>query len=72
MKRASEILAKALREQGYDGLCGDDCGCFLDDLMCCGACDDCVAGYSATCAKCKKEFMVETKDGGFVCEDCEE
>ena len=43
-----QILAEALRAQGYDGLCNSDmeCGCVLDDLA---PCDGdpwlCVPGY---------------------------
>jgi hypothetical protein len=33
---AREILKQWLESNGYDGLCGHDCGCFNDDLVCCG------------------------------------
>jgi hypothetical protein len=31
-----EIIVEYLRQHGYDGLCGDSCGCGLDDLAPCG------------------------------------
>ena len=35
-----------LTRHGYDGLCGYECGCALDDLMPCGEPDnDCKPGY---------------------------
>ncbi|MBE3109349.1 MAG: hypothetical protein IMZ46_02375 [Acidobacteria bacterium] len=30
-----EIVEKYLRENGYEGLAGEDCGCTLDDLFPC-------------------------------------
>ncbi len=35
---------------GYDGLCTDECGCELDDLMPCDGpnCADCVPGHTKT------------------------
>lgn len=42
----SNIVSKYLLDNGYDGLCNDGCGCFLDDFMPCGNChNDCVPGY---------------------------
>jgi hypothetical protein len=32
---AKEIIEKHLKENGFDGLCGDECGCALGDLMPC-------------------------------------
>jgi hypothetical protein len=43
---AKEIIIDWLKAHGYDGLCSDECGCRLDDLMpgeC--SCPDCVPGY---------------------------
>ena len=41
-----EIIEHYLKEHGYDGLVGDECGCFGDDIC---PCDDntmdCVPGY---------------------------
>ena len=50
-----EIVKKWLAENGYDGLCNEDCGCGIDDLVPCGEMGNgCVAafktrdGYSPT------------------------
>lgn len=42
-----EIITAYLKENGYDGLCRDDCGCSLSDLVPCnGECwEDCEPGY---------------------------
>ena len=41
-----KIVAKYLMENGFEGLCADECGCLLDDLI---PCDDymghCEPGY---------------------------
>ena len=43
---AAEITKKYLKDNDYDGLCCEHCGCLLDDLI---PCDeffgDCVPGY---------------------------
>ena len=31
-----EIVKEYLEKNGYDGLCGENCGCGLDDFMPCG------------------------------------
>jgi len=46
-----EIVSEWLKENGYDGLCGDECGCILGDLMCCDS-DmslNCQPAYSRKC-----------------------
>jgi hypothetical protein len=43
-----DMVVKYLKENGYDGLCGEECGCVLKDgLFPCMTCEplDCVAGY---------------------------
>ena len=41
-----EIIKQFLIENGFDGLCGYECGCALDDLMPCESpYGDCEAGY---------------------------
>ena len=41
-----EMVIAALKAGGYDGLCADECGCRLDDLMPCDSpCDKCEPGY---------------------------
>jgi len=47
-----DIIKAYLKEHGYDGLCTDECGCRLDDLIPCESGDfnnplDCVPGYRA-------------------------
>lgn len=45
MKNCKEIIIEKLKELGADGLCGEDCGCGLDDLFPCDNCQtalDCV------------------------------
>jgi hypothetical protein len=45
-----EILTEYLKSNGFDGLCGFDCGCPLDDLIpCSDASDLCVPGYKTPC-----------------------
>ena len=44
-----KIVENYLRENGYEGLYSEECGCYLDDLMPCGeCCDNCEAGYKVT------------------------
>jgi hypothetical protein len=46
-----DIMTEWLRDHGYDGLCGEGCGCTLDNLMICD-CEDalrCVPGYKILC-----------------------
>ncbi len=35
MITVTEIVIKYLRENGFDGLCGDECGCGIEDLAPC-------------------------------------
>ena len=50
-----EIVAEYLRANGYGGLCMEDCGCTLDDLVQCGEIGiDCQAGIEVTGAEAKK------------------
>jgi hypothetical protein len=46
-----EIIEKYLRDNGYDGLCGEDCGCGLDDFTPCmePIPSECVPGYRVMC-----------------------
>lgn len=46
-----EIIKKYLEDNGFDGLCTDDCGCGIDDLFpCCeDMCADCVPAYKCKC-----------------------
>ncbi len=41
------VLSRWLKEGGYDGLCGGECGCHLADLLVCdGSPAGCVPAYS--------------------------
>ena len=44
-----QIVTEWLVANGYDGLVGEECGCFVGDLMPCGldssGCPRCVAGH---------------------------
>ena len=45
-----EIAKKWLESNGYDGLCCDDCGCEISDLMPCDSPNEqCEAGYKVPC-----------------------
>ena len=45
-----EIVEKYLKDNGYDGIAGEECGCVIGDLMPCGEFGyDCVPGYIAPC-----------------------
>jgi hypothetical protein len=45
-----EIVTNYLTKNGYDGLCNEECGCFLkDELFVCGEVyPDCLAGHEGT------------------------
>lgn len=46
MPNVKEICKDWLQTHGYDGLCNDECGCRIDDLMACSdMCESCEAGY---------------------------
>ncbi len=45
-----EIVEKYLRDNGHDGLAGEECGCQIDDLFPCGEFGlDCVPGKLGKC-----------------------
>jgi hypothetical protein len=50
-----EIVIKYLKDNGYDGLYSDDCGCMIDDLIPCsgyGSMDMCELGVKKDCHEC--------------------
>lgn len=53
-----EIVVEWLKVNGYDGLAGEECGCAIDDLFCCGCSgEDCVPGHK----KFQKDFTEEER-----------
>ena len=46
-----EIVKEYLETNGFDGLCGDECGCGIDDFMpCCEvSVGSCEPGYKVLC-----------------------
>ena len=62
----SYVIA-GLRGDGYSGLCSEECGCELDDLMPCEEPRfDCSPGYKHDCAECPRaaEDNCPVEDGG--------
>ena len=50
-----EIIINFLKENGYDGLYFDNCGCGFDDFIPChSACDQCSPAYAHSLEDCKK------------------
>lgn len=67
-------LADKLQADGYDGLCCDDCGCGVDDLIpCCDFVAYCRPAYKWTCADCDGltgpdgERLCDGEDGADGC-----
>ena len=65
-----EIIQAYLKENGFDGLAGDDCGCYIGDLAPCSMIDldICEPAYKRNCteaevAKCENPYC----DGGGSC-----
>lgn len=53
-KTVQSIMKQWLIDNGYDGLCCDECGCGVDDLMPCSGdygsgIDQCVPGFKVPC-----------------------
>ena len=45
-----KIAEQWLKENGYEGLCSEDCGCEITDLMPCDTLSTiCEAGYKVPC-----------------------
>lgn len=48
--RVRKIIENYLRDNGFDGLKGDECGCAIGDLFLCEYISlDCVPGYKTYC-----------------------
>ncbi|HDY90020.1 MAG TPA: hypothetical protein ENH82_18105 [bacterium] len=66
-----EIVTEWLKNNGYDGLVNDDCGCNVSDLMLCDEPSiNCEAGHQRYCNGCKIECedREEYEIGGCVME----
>lgn len=52
-----EIVIEYLKENGYDGLCNNSCGCGIDDLFPCSFenTDICETAYKVACKGCEGE-----------------
>jgi hypothetical protein len=62
--RIADYLAVKLKEDGYDGLCGAECGCGLDDFMpCLEPYADCMPAYRVICAEDCPRFYSEHCEG---------
>jgi len=64
-----EIIFEYLSKNGFDGLCTDECGCLLDDLMPCDCvCSYCEAGYKLSTEEANRlGFEVDTDWDYIVC-----
>ncbi len=51
-----EIIKKYLDDNGFDGLCGDECGCQIGELFPCEVpdVDGCQPGYKTKCQGIEK------------------
>ena len=67
MKTVFEIIKDYLIENKYDGLCGDECGCDINDLAPCDGYEGkCTPAYKHECEKCEVEEC-EYRDDNFGC-----
>ncbi len=76
----ADILVEWLREHGYDGLYGDECGCGIDDLLPCDMGAQCSPAYKRTCPTditirvckdpCPDTIYTATKPSGNPCAGC--
>ena len=66
-----EIIINYLKENGYDGLCGDCCGCGLDDFQPCdedfGECSPAYLHKNHNCYRCDVQCDAYDGDQVTVC-----
>ena len=64
------MIIKYLKENDYDGLCGDECGCELDDMFPCYEANvlDCQPGYKV---KPTQDFIDEFGESDFMMSKCD-
>ena len=62
-----DIVVDYLREHGYAGLCSDDCGCGVDDLVLCGSySNECSPAYRNDCDTCAHQ---NSDASSCICDD---
>ena len=67
-----EIVKQYLKANNYDGLCGEECGCSLDDFMPCeDSCNECEPAHKAKCKHCGRKVMTPDGKDVEVCIACE-
>ncbi len=86
-KTVKDIIVEYLKANGFDGLCGDGCGCDIDHLAPCESdCTGCKPAYKTKCLgkQCKNPcyayceagktdcFMAEKTEEHTPCQQCGE
>lgn len=67
-----EIVAKYLKDNGFDGLAGDICGCFLKDRFSSGETSSDIMPCDGPCGECEPGYKHEVEEGDdYYCEGCE-
>jgi len=70
MKTVRLIIIDYLKENGYDGLCGEDCGCGIDDPFVCGEInEDCNAAYEHKKPDCNNCDVIDCETRYTIYED---
>jgi len=66
-----EIIKRGLIDNGYDGLCRDDCGCGVDDFIPClgDFSEQCEPAYKIKCKKCGMELYSKTSADSEECDN---
>jgi len=60
-----DIIINYLAEHGYDGLCGDECGCSIEDLSVCESCPlDCEPGYKTEDPSGEAQYLIMSEKPG--------
>ena len=66
-----DIIVKYLKNNGYDGLCNENCGCPINDLMPCDeSLADCEPGHKKQC-DCG-DWFIANDESMRNCVDCRE
>ena len=57
-----EIVMKYLKDNGFDGLYSEDCGCLVDDLIPCSSdAEYCEAGVKKNCSECENNLAIDER-----------